>query len=109
MPSSCSARCCAAGRCGEIARDVRLSGPLRVAFYELVASSLKAADTLATALTPVGRMETMRKRLPDEAAAFLFGPLIAAIRAEATNAVGVAIAAGAKANSPPSQVEAKTG
>jgi len=53
----------------EIERDVRLSGPQRVAFYELVTSSLKAADTLAgacpaeTALTPVGRMETMRKRL----------------------------------------------
>jgi hypothetical protein len=43
--------------------------PQRVALYELVISSLKAADTLATAwpadtaLTPVGRMETMRKRL----------------------------------------------
>jgi LTXXQ motif family protein len=41
----------------------------RVAFYELVTSSLKAADTLSSAcpaeaaLTPVGRMETMRKRL----------------------------------------------
>jgi hypothetical protein len=37
--------------------------------YELVTASLKAADTLAsacpadTALSPVGRMETMRKRL----------------------------------------------
>jgi hypothetical protein len=53
----------------EIERDVRLSGPQGVAFYELVTSSLKAADTLGsacpadTALTPVGRMETMRKRL----------------------------------------------
>jgi LTXXQ motif family protein len=53
----------------EIERDVRLSGPQRVAFYELVTSSLKAAETLGsacpadTALTPVGRMETMRKRL----------------------------------------------
>jgi LTXXQ motif family protein len=46
-----------------------LSDAQRVAFYELVTSSLKAADTLASAcpadaaLTPVGRMETMRKRL----------------------------------------------
>jgi hypothetical protein len=53
----------------EIERDVRLSSPQRVAFYELVTASLKAADTLGgacpaeTALTPVGRMETMRKRL----------------------------------------------
>jgi hypothetical protein len=53
----------------EIERDVRLDGPQRVAFYELVTASLKAADTLGsacpaeTALTPVGRMETMRKRL----------------------------------------------
>jgi LTXXQ motif family protein len=53
----------------EIERDVRLSDAQRVAFYELVTSSLKAAGTLAsacpanTALTPVGRLETMRKRL----------------------------------------------
>jgi LTXXQ motif family protein len=53
----------------EIERDVRLSGPQRVAFYEFVTASLKAADTLVsacpgdTALTPIGRMETMRKRL----------------------------------------------
>jgi hypothetical protein len=53
----------------EIERDVRLSSPQRVAFYELVTASLKAADTLGSAcpaeaaLTPVGRMETMRKRL----------------------------------------------
>src|SRR5215475_9012770 len=53
----------------EIERDVRLSSPQRVAFYELVTASLKAADTLAgacpaeTALTPVGRMDAMRKRL----------------------------------------------
>jgi LTXXQ motif family protein len=53
----------------EIERDVRLDGSQRVAFYELVTASLKAADTLGsacpaeTALTPVGRMETMRKRL----------------------------------------------
>jgi len=54
---------------GEIERDVRLSGPQRVAFYELVTASLKAADTLASAcpaesaLTPVGRMDAMRQRL----------------------------------------------
>jgi hypothetical protein len=53
----------------EIERDVRLSPPQRVAFYELVTASLKAADTLGSAcpaeaaLTPVGRMETRRKRL----------------------------------------------
>jgi len=53
----------------EIERGVRLSEPQRVAFYELVTSSLKAADTLAgacpaeTALTPVGRMASLRARL----------------------------------------------
>ena len=41
----------------------------RVAFYEFVTPSLKAAETLSSAcpaeaaLTPTGRMETMRKRL----------------------------------------------
>jgi len=53
----------------EIERGVRLTEPQRVAFYELVTSSLKAADTLAnacpaeTALTPVGRMASLRARL----------------------------------------------
>jgi LTXXQ motif family protein len=53
----------------EIERDVRLSSTQRVAFYELVTASLKAADTLAgacpaeAALTPVGRMDAMRQRL----------------------------------------------
>jgi hypothetical protein len=53
----------------EIERGVRLSEPQRVAFYELVTASLKAADTLAgacpaeTALTPAGRMQAMRARL----------------------------------------------
>ena len=53
----------------EIERDVRLAGAQRVAFYELVTSSLKAADTLSSAcpaeaaLTPVGRMQAMRQRL----------------------------------------------
>ncbi len=53
----------------EIERDVQLAGAQRVAFYELVTASLKAAETLSSAcpaeaaLTPVGRMETMRKRL----------------------------------------------
>jgi hypothetical protein len=53
----------------EIERDVRLAGAQRVELYELVTASLKAADTLSSAcpaeaaLTPVGRMETMRKRL----------------------------------------------
>jgi LTXXQ motif family protein len=53
----------------EIERDVRLADAQRVALYELVTASLKAADTLSSAcpaeaaLTPVGRMESMRKRL----------------------------------------------
>jgi hypothetical protein len=53
----------------EIERDVRLADVQRVALYELVTTSLKAAETLSSAcpaeaaLTPVGRMETMRKRL----------------------------------------------
>jgi LTXXQ motif family protein len=53
----------------EIEREVRLADAQRVALYELVTASLKAADTLSSAcpaeaaLTPVGRMEAMRKRL----------------------------------------------
>jgi hypothetical protein len=53
----------------EIERDVRLVDAQRVALYELVTTSLKAAETLSSAcpaeaaLTPVGRLETMRKRL----------------------------------------------
>ena len=63
---------------------MRLSEPQRVTFYELVTSSLKAADTLAsecpaeTALTPVARMAALRARL-------------AAVRA-ATSAIGPALA-----------------
>ena len=53
----------------EIERGVRLSETQRVAFYELVTSSLKAADTLVGAcpaenkLTPPGRLTQMRARL----------------------------------------------
>jgi hypothetical protein len=53
----------------EIERDVGLASAQRVAFYELVTASLKAADTLSSAcpseaaLTPVGRMQAMRQRL----------------------------------------------
>jgi LTXXQ motif family protein len=53
----------------DIERGVRLSEPQRVAFYELVTSPLRAADTLGsacpaeTALTPVGRMASLRARL----------------------------------------------
>jgi hypothetical protein len=48
---------------------VRLTEPQRVAFYELVTSSLRAADTLGsacpaeTALTPPARKALMRARL----------------------------------------------
>jgi LTXXQ motif family protein len=48
---------------------VRLSETQRVAFYELVTLSLRAADTLAgacpaeNALTPLGRLTQMRARL----------------------------------------------
>ena len=45
---------------------MRLSDAQRVALYELATVSLKAADALAcpaeTALTPVGRLDTMRVR-----------------------------------------------
>jgi LTXXQ motif family protein len=59
----------------EIERDVRLSDAQRVALYELVTTSLKAAEALSSAcpaeaaLTPVGRLETMRKRLTSVRAA----------------------------------------
>jgi hypothetical protein len=53
----------------EIERSVQLSEQQRVAFYEFVTASLKAADTLvtacpaATAITPARRMEIMVARL----------------------------------------------
>jgi len=53
----------------DIERGVRLSEPQRIAFYELVTESLRAAETLAracppeTALTPARRMATLRVRL----------------------------------------------
>jgi LTXXQ motif family protein len=59
----------ASRRLREIERDVRLSGGQRVALYELVTTSLKAAETLSsacpveTALTPPARMALMRARL----------------------------------------------
>src|SRR5712692_5779998 len=52
-----------------IERDIRLSETQRVAFYDVVAASLKAAGTLMTAcsveaaLTPAVRMETLTRRL----------------------------------------------
>jgi hypothetical protein len=67
----------------EIERDVRLSGPQRVALYELVTTSLKAAETLSSAcpaeaaLTPVGRLETMRKRLSAVRATAAIRPALA--------------------------------
>src|SRR5262245_42734152 len=53
----------------EIEGRVGLSEPQRITFYELVVSALTAAEMLAgtcpaeTALTPVGRMATLRARL----------------------------------------------
>jgi hypothetical protein len=53
----------------EIESGVGLSEPQRITFYELFISSLRAADMLVgacpaeTALTPVGRMATLRARL----------------------------------------------
>jgi hypothetical protein len=79
----------------------------------LIPSIAAALASTLIAITAVSRMRPAipepTPTIPDEAAAFLFGPLIAAIRSEATNAVGAAIAAGAKASSPPSSAEAKTG
>jgi hypothetical protein len=53
-----------------IERDLRLSDTQRIAFHELMDSSNQAADALAKScpaadrsLTPVGRLQTMRKRL----------------------------------------------
>jgi hypothetical protein len=53
----------------EVEQSVRLSETQRIAFFELVTTSLKTADTLAsncpaeTALTPVRRLDDLRKRL----------------------------------------------
>jgi hypothetical protein len=53
----------------DMERGLRLSAPQRIRFYELVTSSLRAAEALAracpagTALTPVRRMATLRVRL----------------------------------------------
>jgi hypothetical protein len=59
----------ATGPIRDIQRNVGLSEPQRVAFYELVTASLRAADRLGsacpaeTALTPVGGMTSLRARL----------------------------------------------
>ena len=46
---------------------MRLRDPQRIALYELAIASLRAFNTLACpaggALTPVGRLDTMRSRL----------------------------------------------
>ena len=53
----------------EVERNVRLSDAQRIAFFELVTTSLKTADTLAstcpadTAITPARRIELLRQRL----------------------------------------------
>ena len=53
----------------DVERNVRLSETQRVSFYELVAASLRIADTLAStcpadnALTPARRLELLRQRL----------------------------------------------
>ena len=53
----------------EVEQSVRLSETQRIAFFELVTTSLKTAETLAsncpaeTALTPVRRLDDLRKRL----------------------------------------------
>ena len=53
----------------DVERNVRLSEAQRVSFYELVAASLKIADTLAStcpadnALTPARRLELLRQRI----------------------------------------------
>jgi hypothetical protein len=66
----------------EIESGVGLSEPQRINFYELVISSLRAAEMLAgscpaeTALTPVGRMATLRARLDAvQAATALIRPM----------------------------------
>jgi hypothetical protein len=53
----------------DVERNVRLSDGQRISFYELVAASLKVADTLASscpaddALTPARRLEVLGQRL----------------------------------------------
>ena len=53
----------------EVEQSVRLSETQRIAFFELVTTSLKTADTLAstcpadTAITPARRIELLRQRL----------------------------------------------
>jgi hypothetical protein len=58
----------------EIERDVRLSSTQRVAFYELVTASLKAADTLASLDAPAPcRRARRHRRDPPRARALLRG------------------------------------
>jgi hypothetical protein len=77
----------------------------------LIPSIAAAFSSTLIAITAVRRLRPVIPEpiatIPDEAAAFLFGPLIAAIRLEAANAVGAAVSAGAKAASPPSSAEAQ--
>ena len=54
----------------DIERSVRLSEPQRVAFYDLVSSSLKAADTLAGACPPENALTPLRSSDADARAPF---------------------------------------
>lgn len=78
----------------------------------LIPSIAAALSSTLIAITAVRRMRPVipesTPTIPDEAATFLFGPLVAAIRSEATNAVGAAMSA-VKVGAPPSPAEAKTG
>lgn len=77
----------------------------------LIPAIAAALSSTLIAMTAVRRLKPLHPEpvatLPDDAAAYLFGPLVAAIRAEAKDAVAAAINGGVKATSPPHVAEAK--
>jgi hypothetical protein len=72
-------------------------------FYLIFVSSIAAAfSSTLIAMTAVRRIkkpkEAVAVTIPDEAAAYLFGPLVAAIRKEAADAVAAAVSKAQRAN-----------
>jgi hypothetical protein len=72
-------------------------------FYLIFVSSIAAAfSSTLIAMTAVRRIKKPKDHaavtIPDEAAAYLFGPLVAAIRKEASDAVAAAASKAQRAN-----------
>jgi hypothetical protein len=81
-------------------------------WYLIVIPSIAAAlSSTLIAMTAVRRIKSKPEvvtAIPDEAAAYLFGPLVAAIKQEAQDAVSAAMRGITKATSPPNLAEVKS-